>query len=259
MVTRFEGDVGRVSFIAAPSPGFERVLVGGLNGTVRVWKVPPRDARVVIQTTNTLYGAAFSPESDNIMIAGRDGVVRRASIIEGSAVAVTELKGHKALVNGVRFSPDGQSSLSFSIDGTVRIWKSTSEEPIRIFSEHKNAVGDVEYTDGGRRVLSVGDDGRLLRWSPHGNDAPAVLFEHRLPLNRLEVLSRNGHAVVHDSAGAAWDISATGLSKLIRRADGKVITVLRASADGRFLAIGTGTGAVTVYETDGYQIKYQPP
>jgi WD40 repeat protein len=50
LVARHEGHEGHVSSVAAPSSGFERILVGDVNGTIRVWKVPPRDGRVTLRT-----------------------------------------------------------------------------------------------------------------------------------------------------------------------------------------------------------------
>jgi WD40 repeat protein len=60
--------------------------------------------------------------------------------------------------------------------------------------------------------------------------------------------------VVRDESGAVWDVSPEGLAKQIRMPDGVGIRMLRASADGRLLAIGNAAGLVTVYETERYTV-----
>jgi WD40 repeat protein len=236
--------------VAAPSSGFERILVGDVNGTIRVWKVPPRDARVTLRAPDAIYGTTVSSDGKFVVTDGTDRIVRLIDIVSG---VVTELRGHENIIIRVRFSPDSRSFLSGSRDGTVRTWSPTGTAPIRVFSEHASAVGDAEYIEGGRHVVSVGDDGRLLRWSPLGGKA-SVLFEHVLPLNTLEVVHHNDHVVVNDSEGAVWDVSPGRVASQIRAPDGDLVTILRTSPDGRFLAIGTEKGSVTVYETGGYRV-----
>jgi WD40 repeat protein len=255
LVTRYEGHSGRVSCVAAPGPGFELVLVGDVNGAVRAWKAPPRDARVILRAPSAVYNSAFSPDGRLIVAGGTDRVVYRVSIADGH---VTELRGHQDIVLRVRFSPDGRSFLSFSNDRTIRTWSPTREEPLRVFSDHNGLVGDAEYIEGGGRIASVGDDGKLLIWSPQG-DTSSVLFTHpqRLPLLTLEALDRSGHIAVHDQVGNVWSISPQGGARQVRTADGSPITMLRASPDGSLLAIGTSAGAVAVYETSGYKTIYR--
>jgi WD40 repeat protein len=84
-----------------------------------------------------------------------------------------------------------------------------------------------------------------------------VAFAHSTRLTALEVLERNHHIVVHDPAGAVWDVSGSGAAKQVRVADGAEITLLRASPDGRLVAIGTGAGDVAVYETEGYTVTHR--
>ncbi len=250
LVTRYEGQGAQVSFIAAPSPGFDHVLIGDVDGGVRVYDPPSRDARVVLHAPSAVYGADFSPDGQTIVTDGSDHVVRQIRLADRS---VTELPGHEDIVLRVRFAPDGASFLSFSNDGTVRAWSPADQHSVRTFKQHAGVIGDAEYTDGGRHIASVGDDGRLLLWSPQGDDV-SVLFTHSAPLNALEVLAHDGHIVVHDPAGAVWDVNPRGLAKEVRAADGTDIRLLRASQDGRLLAIGTASGAVTVYETGRYTV-----
>jgi WD40 repeat protein len=241
-----------VSAITVPGPEFERVLVGDVNGTVRVWKVPPRAARAVLRATGAVYGAAFSPDGKTIATDGSEGIVRRINLNDRR---VTELRGHRGIVLGTRFSPAGGSFVSWSKDGTIRVWGPTGVDPLRIFSDHAGIVGGAGYIEGGRRVLSIGDDGRLLAWSPESGE-PEELFKHGVPLHALEILDAR-RVVVADSMGAVWQVSTDRVARRIRQSDGVVVTRLRVSPDGSLLAMGMADGAVTVYETTGYKVLRQ--
>ncbi|HSJ65801.1 MAG TPA: WD40 repeat domain-containing protein, partial [Gemmatimonadaceae bacterium] len=252
LATRYEGHTGRVSAITVPGLDFERVLVGDVNGTVRVWKVPPRDARVVLRAAGAVYGAAFSPDGKTIATDGSEGIVRRIGLNDRR---VTELRGHSDIVVGTRFSPVGGSFVSWSKDGTIRVWGPTGMDPLRVVSDHAGIVGGAGYIEGGRRIMSIGDDGRLLAWPPDGGE-PEVLFEHGAPLHALEILDAR-RAVVSDSMGAIWQVATDRATRRIRQSDGVVVTALRVSPDGSLLAVGMADGAVTVHETTGYEVLRQ--
>jgi WD40 repeat protein len=80
------------------------------------------------------------------------------------------------------------------------------------------------------------------------------LFKHAAPLTGVEALERNHHAVIHDAAGSIWDVSPRGETRKLREGDGVAITILRASASGHYVAVGTATGVVTVYETSSWHV-----
>jgi WD40 repeat protein len=260
LTTRQEGHVGRVSAIAAPTTDYEGILVGGVNGTVRVWDVPSHAARVLLRTGSAVFGAAFSSDDRSIITAGKDGVIHHIATADGSAA---ELRGHEGAILKTAAAPDGRSLLSYGIDGTVRTWEPTSHVPLRVFTEHGN-VGEAEYIEGGRLIVSVGDDGRLLVWSSRGTDVE-LRFTHpdRLPLRKLVVLDRPGHYrfIVSDLNGAIWSVARDGEAHQLRKADGRTTTVLRASLDGTLLAVGSstdsGTGTVTIYRTSDDRVMHE--
>jgi WD40 repeat protein len=137
LLTRYEGQGAGISMVTAPTPEFDRVLVGDVNGGIRVYDPPSRDARVVLKTQRAVFGVAFSPDGKTIVTESNDPVIRRVSLADGG---VTELPGHRQFVLRVRFSPDGTSFLSFSPDGTVRVWSPSSRHPDG--SPRSGSVGD---------------------------------------------------------------------------------------------------------------------
>jgi WD40 repeat protein len=127
------------------------------------------------------------------------------------------------------------------------VWRTRDLFLTRSFTGHKGLIGEVGYLDPDR-IVSAGEDGKLLLWSPHGTDL-TELFRCGSPLRRLEILRRNQHVVVYDKAGGVWDIAPDHKITQVRAPDTTAITLLRASDDGNYLAVGTDTGTVTVYDT----------
>jgi WD40 repeat protein len=78
----------------------------------------------IVQEFNGHHGAieavVFSPDSQLVAGAGRDGIVRLWSIVTGQEQS--EFKGHTKGVLAVAFSPDGRTVASAGLDATVRLW-----------------------------------------------------------------------------------------------------------------------------------------
>ncbi|HEY0477324.1 MAG TPA: WD40 repeat domain-containing serine/threonine-protein kinase [Kofleriaceae bacterium] len=249
-LSHYDGTPGQPSYVAAPTPEFDHVVIGDVNGTLRVWDPPSRAARVVLQAPEAIFGLAFAADGRALFTGGVDPIVRRIDLAGG---AVTELRGHTEVVLGVRAAPDGSSIVSRSYDGTLRVWRTRDAALLREVPDHGSMVEDAEYIERGRRIASVGDDGRLLVWSPEGGDL-AVRFAQATPLTGVEALAYNDHLVVKDTAGAMWDVAPDGGRRQVRDPDGAAVTVLRASSNGRHVATGTDTGVVTIYETSRWQV-----
>src|SRR6185503_6747332 len=160
------------------------------------------------------------------------------------------------MIGGVRFSPDGKLAMSFSWDGTVRVWWVSDGALLGAFDGHRAIVEDGDFVDNGTFTASVGDDGHLYLWNPTTGETRSLL-SHDSPLTSLEVVSTSHEIVAQGLAGAVWVARATGPIKELRRPDGIEITFVRVSQSGALLGLGREDGVTLVYRTSDWSIIKQ--
>jgi tetratricopeptide (TPR) repeat protein len=74
-------------------------------------------------------------------------------------------QGHQDSVYAVAFSPDGETIVSGSRDGTLRLWTRQGEpigEPLR---GHQDSVGAVAFSPDGETIVSGSGDNTLRLWN----------------------------------------------------------------------------------------------
>ena len=72
--------------------------------------------------------------------------------------------GHTDQVNGVAFSPDGQSILTGGQEGIALLWRVALPPAVAPFSGHTGAVGSVAFSPDGNYVLTGSEDNTARLW-----------------------------------------------------------------------------------------------
>src|SRR5260370_25945022 len=78
------------------------------------------------------------------------------------------LKGHRAGVASLTFSPDGRMLASGSFDRTIRLWEVASGQARAILRGHTDKVLCVRFTSDGRGLASGAGDGTARVWKLDG-------------------------------------------------------------------------------------------
>lgn len=151
---------------------------------------------------------AISPDATLVAVASKGPDIRLLSALSGAAVAV--LRGHKATVRGIAFSPDGGKLVSASSDGTVGLWDVASGNRIRCFGldvQPAQIVEDIqEESTFNPSCIAI---------SPDGQQIAVGDFDEKIHLWRLNGLSSTPFTHLHGHAGA---VSSLGYSP-----DGKLL------------------------------------
>jgi hypothetical protein len=136
------GDENSVAFNAAGN----RLVAGGLRGTIEVWNISTgKLVRTPFGNKNTLhaiYGVAFAPDGKTVASASQDGTVRiwdaATGQQQGNPIVPTK-SGIAA--NAVAYSPNGRLLATLSDDGTVAFWDPTTHQKIREADAPATTVG----------------------------------------------------------------------------------------------------------------------
>ncbi|MDQ5825588.1 MAG: WD40 repeat domain-containing protein [Chloroflexota bacterium] len=160
--------LGTGNWIEAISPDGQTLVSGwasnSTNGVAKLWSA--RDGKL-LQTlsghTDTVYGAAFSPDGQTVATTSYDETARLWRVSDGSLLHV--LKGHEFWVGRAAFSPDGRTLATGSDDGSVRLWQ--VEDGALLHTLVLGIVQDVEFSPDGQFIAagSAYDWARLWRVS----------------------------------------------------------------------------------------------
>jgi WD40 repeat protein len=140
----------------------------------------------------TIYSAAFSPDGQHIVIAGKSLFVRvwtwRAEPGRNNPLKLE--KGHRDLIHSARFSPDGKYVVTGSDDATTIVWEWQAAKPLDsaiVLRGPLTSVRGVAFSDDGRLVATASADGVARLWDWRAEAAKD--FSARRPFLEL-----HGHA-----------------------------------------------------------------
>nr|CAB3264348.1 notchless protein homolog 1 [Phallusia mammillata] len=81
--------------------------------------------------------------------------------------ALARMTGHQALVNDVRFSPDGRLIASASFDKSIKLWDGKCGKFLSSLRGHVGSVYQVAWSADSRLLVSGSGDSTLKVWDAH--------------------------------------------------------------------------------------------
>ncbi len=184
----------------------QRGLVVTRSG-VRTWAGPPGVLRTwpELRGASGLVQACFAPNPAVIATAHENGAVQIWSVESLQPVAPPFL--HRARVNAIEFSPDGNRLASASSDGTARIWPVGGGVGLGPALAHEAAVLVVSFSPEGTRVATASADRTARIWEAASGQPLIPPLYHGGPVTAA-AFSPDGQRLLtssQDRTARLWD------------------------------------------------------
>jgi mono/diheme cytochrome c family protein len=220
LVARLPGISDNITSLAFSPDGSVLGAAGGTPATfgeVELWDVASRKLRRSIRvTSDTLFGASFSPDGSKLAFGGTDNTIHVIEVASGKELL--GVKQHDGWVFGTVFSQDGSQVVSVSRDGAAKLTNVAGGVFIENINQLKGELVTLARQPKRDNVLVGGEDG----------------------VPRLYMMHRPRALVIGDTST---------LIREFEKQDGPVVSVAF-SPDGQWIAVGSSTEEVRVYKTE---------
>jgi mono/diheme cytochrome c family protein len=140
----------------------------GQAGLAQLWAAEPNGnaklVRTLVESTDSVFAVAFSPDNKLIAAAGADRAIRIYEVETGKETATIE--DHADWIYDLAFSPDGKRLASASRDKTSKVFDVAKKESLVTFPTHAEPVYSVAYGPDGKTIASAGADNSIRLWAP---------------------------------------------------------------------------------------------
>ena len=154
----------------------KEVAIGTTRRLLKILSSERDSEKALAKHTDWVTSTAYS--NDGILVASGD---RFGSIIAWDPLAGTEfstLRGHTGMITSIHWSPNGDSLLSSSLDGAVRVWNMHDASTLKSWQAHDKGVATAGILAGGD-LVTLGKNGIVSAWSsPFESDVlPTLLWQ----------------------------------------------------------------------------------
>jgi WD40 repeat protein/tRNA A-37 threonylcarbamoyl transferase component Bud32 len=247
----------------ALTPDGRSVVTASRAGELAWWDLDSRKKTRAIEIEAGQRALALSPDGLTAAI----GLDRGIRLIDVRTRAVREANG--ALTSRpiwLLFSPDGETVVSTSNDGTVILWDAETATPVETLRGHSRAVQQPVFSPDGSTLYTVSHDGTAIAWDVSGNRTLGRRFtftsdegSHPWPDWHPGAFSPDGRLIAVGLKGGgiqlwhASELKPTGAPLPVSSGE---VTALEFSPDGRTLVALSEVGRASVWDTDSRSLRY---
>jgi WD40 repeat protein/serine/threonine protein kinase len=242
------GHLGAVTALAAGRLG--RTLVsGGVDGTVRVWDL---ETATEPRTPDGHQGPArsvlLSTDGKTLISAGG----KSARVLDLASRRHQDFGEHRDEVVSALPTLDGKQLVTFSHDGTLRLWDAASGREKKVLTGHERPILCAAVSPDGKLVASGDADGRIILWDALTGSLLGKLLNHD---DRATALAFSGDGLLLASGCwngqiIVWDVKSRE-PRTTFRGGGSEVLGLGFTADSRTLLAAAHRAIHFCDPTDG--------
>ncbi len=212
------------------SPDGQRVAAFVRN-TTSIWNANVGDQVVIFERPDrAIAPASFSPDGRQLITlsfasAGIWDATGDAAFRVLHRAEAAERGGPRNVYSFAAFSPDGQTVVTVSGDGTAKIWNTASGALLAKTQCPGGLRAPVRFLADGKRIVTACGDGKLRVWQAASDASPVVLGEDQSLVNSVAVSSDGERIATGTADGNAriWDVSPNPASVLSVKLPGAVL------------------------------------
>lgn len=239
------GRLRNITSSVAFSRDGKKVVASWWDGSFGLWDSATGKPVAAYQTDGAgIVSAVVDSTASRIAVAAADGDAAIATIEKG----VSMLRGSKARLTSIAWSPDDRLVATTSDDGTARVWRTDRSAPPIVLDEHRGRVVDAVFSPDATSLATASEDATARVWQLDGSNRTIVLVGHQAALTDIEY-SRDGSQVLTASAdGTArvWNANGSGAA-LVLAGHRSSVVVVDFSPDGSKILTGSKDGDVRVW------------
>lgn len=244
----FAGHPGAVAAVAI-TPDGERLISGGVDGTIRTWGATTGEAEHVLTGhADRVTCLAAGPDPRSAISGSDDATVRVWDVVSGAEGLV--LSGHHGPVFAVACTADGTRIVSGGADGRICVWDAFNGELVRSPVGSGPAIWAVAVTPDGAELVSAGDDGTVRTWDM-STGAPRLILRSPDSFIRSVAVTPDGEQILAggETAVCCWDRT-TGEQRFALPGHALPVQSLAVTPDGRRFVSGSEDGTASMQELD---------
>jgi WD40 repeat protein/serine/threonine protein kinase len=164
----------------------------------------------------------------------------------------TVLRGHEALINDLRFSPDGKLLATASDDHSARLWEVATGKSYSL-PGHTDETWTVDFSPSGRLLASSSKDKTIRIWHVETHEPRKVLAGHTMAVTAVLFLSEDTLVSGSDDKTVRlWDLR-TGQGRVV--AENSLLFGAPRSADRKRLALSGVDGVLRIYDSEQGELQ----
>jgi WD40 repeat protein/serine/threonine protein kinase len=229
-----------------------------------VWNLesPPALMKQAFRRNSDVLAASINPDGSQFAIAG--GIESGDSSIQIIDAAMGELTvslvGHERYVTGLAYTSDGNSLISASVDGTVRVWDIREGQMRRTLilptGTTELIFAALAVSPDGSTIAAGGDNQQIALWNDTHSDLPRILPQSHTDSILALAFSPDGQTLASagwDKAILLWDVPSGTLRPIQLRGHTEAVMTLAFTTDGKWLISGSRDGTIRVWDLSAAQ------